>query len=210
MTDIMDEYEDQVEYKHRLKNDKNNKTILTDLNDLSIPEEIKLKADELYKYDGCPNHRGKPRKLMIFTYLYMAYNELEFEYVPLDIANLLGIKFNEISSAVKYIQNEKYQIVIKTPLNYVNYLANLYNFSDQFREKFRNYLEKIYLGNELDFDDYAPYMVTIVAFITFCHHHGIVINKQNILTYYRSTDTNFKELEKLIEKVYNSVGNVES
>jgi hypothetical protein len=66
---------------------------------IRVEEHVRLKADEMYKQD---NHTGRQskRKLMIYHYLYRAYNESQTPYNPHRLAKEVGIPITKIQTAM--------------------------------------------------------------------------------------------------------------
>lgn len=179
------------------------KSILPDLLEVDLPDLIKRKADEIYIEYGCPNKRKEPRKLMIYAFLYQAYNELEIEFLPNDLAKAVGISLNKISSALKFLDTGNNNIVIKTPLNYVNVISQKVCLPSTHINDFRIFLHNIYAINPEAFDDYLPWMITYVALTIYATYNGLVLDTDILLKTNNITIAKTKEISKLIRTLYN-------
>ncbi len=69
---------------------KYNRNILTDLQAYDFSDDIKFRANFIYKKMNHATHRAKKRILLLFFCVYNAYKELEIKVLPSD----LGKKFN--------------------------------------------------------------------------------------------------------------------
>lgn len=78
---------------------KHNKTIIKELNKFKIPDNIKLQADLIYNKLNLATRRGKRRKQMLFFCIYNAYKELNIPPFPIKIAEIVGLKKNEINKS---------------------------------------------------------------------------------------------------------------
>lgn len=76
-----------------------NRSILQDMGDLVISENIKEKANEVYNMLNISTKRGGRRKKVIFFCLHEAHRLMNIPIDPKDLASIVGIKNNDISKA---------------------------------------------------------------------------------------------------------------
>lgn len=180
----------------------NNKSILNDMNKLTISDDIKNKANEIYVRNGFPNHRGFPRKLMIFAYIYQAHMELNIQFIPIIIANQLDISQNKIQSAMAFITDEKYDIIVKSPLDYVDYFMNVYKLDKIYKNNITNLINNI---PQILILDNLPYIITLIAVNVYCESIGIKINIDEIINLYNINITKYKTLFTKINAIFNNL-----
>ena len=102
------EVEDENEYEEPeihvdvltdISNKITDKSITQDMTELSVPSDIKEKANEIYTKLEISTKRGGRRKKVIFFCLFQAHRELNIPCDPRILANIVGIKTNDISKA---------------------------------------------------------------------------------------------------------------
>jgi len=75
------------------------KGISPDMENIDIPEDVKARANNIFKSLDLPTHRGKRRKFLVFFCIYSAYMELGMAKDPRWLAGLVKINPNEITKA---------------------------------------------------------------------------------------------------------------
>lgn len=76
------------------------RSILSELDRLTFPDDVKSQADTIYKRLDVGTNRGKKRKKLIFYCVYNAYKEIGIKPNPKKIAEEIGIKPGEMSKAL--------------------------------------------------------------------------------------------------------------
>lgn len=102
--------------------EKKEKKILRELDDMELPDSIKLTARDIYLRAFDKETRGKNRKRAMFFCIFNAYNERGESVDPRRIASLVGleVKSKEISRAKKCgNSNYKPKNVISTPFDFL-------------------------------------------------------------------------------------------
>lgn len=80
---------------------KKSKSIYKELDLLSIPDNIKIKTDEIYASMKITVKRGQPRKQMIFSCICYAYREMKIPHNQRKIAKIVNLDTDKISEAFK-------------------------------------------------------------------------------------------------------------
>lgn len=193
-------------FKHGTKKVKHNKSILPDLSKCkNILPEIKIRANEIYMNDGCPNHRNTPRLKMIFSYVYQAYMELNISFIPTEVATDIGLHINNLVSSLYHITDTKYDIIIKTPYDYVDIVISGYIIYDDIKKQFIQFINTIYDNNEDEFENYLPYIITISLFLYFVNKNGYNIDTSIIIKKYKINNDKIKNINTLIDEIYNKI-----
>ena len=74
-------------------------TIVAEIKQRGLPEELKNKAIEIYNSIGCPVKRGDQRKLLLLALLYQASLRVETVVMTVDILNAVGATKNDLRKA---------------------------------------------------------------------------------------------------------------
>nr|QBK89884.1 MAG: transcription initiation factor IIB [Pithovirus LCPAC101] len=77
------------------------KSIYKELNTLTIPDNIKKKADEIYSKMQIPVRRGQPRLQMFFACICYAYRELKIPHNQRKIARNISLSTDKIPESFK-------------------------------------------------------------------------------------------------------------
>lgn len=75
------------------------KSIKKDMQNLSFPDEVKNKAEEIFEELGSPTKRGKRRAQLVYFCINIAYKKLGQPQDPKWIAKIIGLKQSEITKA---------------------------------------------------------------------------------------------------------------
>ncbi len=101
-------YEEENEYEETeihvdiltdISNKITDKSITQDMTDLLVADNIKEKANEIYTKLEISTKRGGRRKKVVFFCLFQAHRELDIPCDPRILADIVGIKTNDISRA---------------------------------------------------------------------------------------------------------------
>jgi len=101
------------------------KSIYKELKMLQIPDNIKIRANEIYQQITTPTKKGKKRLSLVLYCVYHAYKEEDIIIDPVDIADQLGLKKNAISKAMNSFSNRGYTppMVIVNPVSLIRPFA---------------------------------------------------------------------------------------
>lgn len=75
----------------------NQRSILPDMKDIHVPEDVKVRANEIYNKLAISTKRGTRRVQMIFFCIYMAYRELGHPQDPHQLSSVLGLTKSEVN-----------------------------------------------------------------------------------------------------------------
>lgn len=110
------------------------KSILTDMERMPFTDDIKRRADAIYRQMNCGTHRGKKRLCLIFKCVYEAHKELNIPVIPKDIAKIVGITKGEMSQASSMFSESRtgYKVVSKkyTPQDFLPEFARKIELSE--------------------------------------------------------------------------------
>jgi|LSQX01.1.fsa_nt_gb transcription initiation factor TFIIIB Brf1 subunit/transcription initiation factor TFIIB len=70
-----------------------------DMEHLAIPDDVKQKANQIYQSVPIGTKRGNKRRQLVYWCIFNAFLELGYQKNPKEIAQLVGIKPNEITKA---------------------------------------------------------------------------------------------------------------
>lgn len=73
--------------------------IKPDMERIPLPDDVKEKANEIYRRLKRQTHRGKKRKLLVFFCIFNAYAELKTPKDPRHLARLVGLSPHEVIRA---------------------------------------------------------------------------------------------------------------
>ena len=94
-----EETEIHVDILTDISNKITDKSITQDMTDLFVADNIKEKANEIYNKLEISTKRGGRRKKVVFFCLFQAHRELDIPCDPRILADIVGIKTNDISRA---------------------------------------------------------------------------------------------------------------
>jgi hypothetical protein len=104
MNHLIDENGDIIEggeYSDRYRIPKiSSKSILPDMLKIELPEEIKSKAEEVYKSMGSPVRKDTERKRMVFCCVLFAYAELDIIHSPRRLVDIIGINLADFPRCI--------------------------------------------------------------------------------------------------------------
>jgi transcription initiation factor TFIIIB Brf1 subunit/transcription initiation factor TFIIB len=129
-----------------------NKTIKNDLEQYKIPEEIKNEANRIYTNLKINTKRGRRRKLLIFYCIFNAYKSFNKPKDPKMVAEIVGIKPNEIPKALsmcsfKMPYTNKITNKLSTPIDFIKDYLNIININSTALPKIIEFAENILKEN---------------------------------------------------------------
>ena len=102
---------------------KADRSILTDLDKLNVPNDIKVEAEGVFRQLNTNTKRGRRRKKLLFYCIFIAYTKLGQPKDPKAIADLVGISSTEMTKAFSMCSesqtNYKTPIVHWSPLDFI-------------------------------------------------------------------------------------------
>lgn len=156
------------------------RSIYRDLIHLDIPDDIKREADNLYKKANIPIKRGKKRLFIIYYFLDCAYDSLNIECNPKDLACLVGIEPTEIRTATslgsRYNESFCPKFKIKTPYNFISSQFMCSNLSLECLPDINKLCDRI-LKINTDLKDERPQYVSAAIILYYMIINGIHIDK---------------------------------
>ena len=165
----------QTDYntRHRTSQTKT-KTILPDMIGFPIDEELKQMAESVYNRMGRPIKKDKGRLYMVFVCIHCAMKELDRIHFPKELANMVGVPSNKISSMMNTLSWSKTKTADQTgyesPLrlysieNYISLLGDRLNIPPLIVEESQKLIIRL-TGVELGLTDIQQDMLASAAII---------------------------------------------
>lgn len=155
------------------------RSILPDLNNLDLPEDIKKTADDIFKRLDTKTRRGGKRQKLLFFCCFGAYRELGKTPEPADLASKIGISTNEITKAFSLFSQVETgygpEMVKTTPISFLKKYFIHTHLSHESYPLLCNTAAEIFKKDS--FDQFHPQNVAAALIIYFMDINGIKYNK---------------------------------
>lgn len=186
------------------------KSILPDLNNIEITDDIKQKSLEIFQKMGSPSRRGNRRKLLIFDCIYHAYKELGYNKNPIEISTLLGLDKNKITKALSMYGaiHTKYQISEEieervTPITFIYQYFNLTGLNDNNIIPLIQLTEEILQKDSKLYDDHFPQEVAVAIIMYYMTINGIKYNINKFLEIINKSQNTLTNIYNKVAKAHN-------
>jgi len=102
------------------------KSLIASLMQYRFPEDIVVKANNIFISIGRPTKRKMKRKFLIYGCVYFAYRENNIDFTPEDLANTIGIDLKFEHKSLSMIRKRGYieKTQDKTPRSFLDYFLN--------------------------------------------------------------------------------------
>lgn len=184
------------------------KSIMKDMESIHVPDDIKLKAEEIFMKLNSATKRGQRRKQLVFFCIYNAYNEIGDPQDPRHIAGLVGIKNSEMTKALSMFSEA--QTGYKPPAIHVTAMDLLPKYCDSMglsEETVKdviNFAQKI-LDRDPDLKETFPQKVAAGILLYYATTNGIIIkNKKEYAKMIQLSEVTINNMYKYISKLDNS------
>lgn len=183
------------------------RSIIKDLENLDLPFDIKIKADEIAKKLNCSSKRGSCHEQLVFFCVYAAYIEKaqvdKREYKnPAVIAKIVGIKKNKMSRALSMFSEAqtgyKLPAIRVTAVDYLPEYCEKLNLSPETISDVIVLCNRI-LEKEPDLNETYPQQVAAGVLFYYAMINGITLNSKAISK---------KEFAELVELSEVTLGNI--
>ena len=156
------------------------KSIMTDLSDFDLTDDIKIKADEIFRSMKIPTRRGRRRRKVVFYCVFQAYKETGLPKDPKELALKMGIDPNEISKAFSMCSETEtgYRPEPRksTPLEFIPIYYPFTGLTDDGMSKVRALTREI-LEKDSDLSDQFPQTVAAAILIYYMNINGVQYDK---------------------------------
>lgn len=182
------------------------KSILRDMDNIMIPDEIKVKAEEIFGKLNSATKRGNRRKQLVFFCIYNAYNELLLPQDPKQIASVVGIKNSEMTKALSMFSEA--QTGYQPPAIHVTaidllpkYCDNLGLPSDMVTDILA-FAQKI-LNVDTELKETFPQKVAAGILLYYATTNGINLNKKEYAKMIQLSEVTINSMYKYIARLDN-------
>lgn len=182
------------------------RSIMSDMIEMTFPDEVKIKANNIHSKFNVSTKRGDRRKRMIFVCIYYAYKELNIPPDNINIARVIGIDPKTIGKAFSECAppNTGYTPPYKSVkcVDYIPTYFHLTGLSDQ------NCNDAVLLGKEIiakdkSLKDEIPQIVATGILLYFMEINGVTSDKDFPDALGKSALT-LSNMKKKIEAVHNA------
>lgn len=185
----------------------NDRSILKDMENIAIPDEIKIKAEEIFSKLNSATKRGNRRKQLVFFCIYNAYNELQYPQDPKQIAVLVGIKNSEMTKALSMFSEAqtgyKPPSVQVTALDLLPQYCVSLGLRDDAISDVLNFAKKI-LQIDPELNETFPQKVAAGILLYYATINGITVNKKEYAIMIQLSEVTINSMYKQVARLDNS------
>ncbi len=199
-------FRDDSETYNKYHGKPSDKSIMSDLSTVMLSDDVKAKADEIFRSMDIPITRGKRRRKVVFYCVLQAHRKLGITRDPKELANSVGINPNEISRSKTMCSTIEtgYQPEQKksTPLEFI---PIYYPFTGLISDGMSNVfsLVKDVLKKDSDLNDQFPQTVAAGALIYYMDINGVKYDK-SFSRQVGKSEVTLKAMAKRIATAHNS------
>lgn len=189
------------------------KTIIPELQNLNIPEYVKLKANEIFVNQNLSLRKGKKLPHILFYCVYKAYRQLGESQVPKKIATLVGLPHNEISKAVSMFSspNANSDSKLNSEGSFSSFVQLIPCYCEDLGINNRDTITEIQrFGQQLldmnsDLDEKFPQNIAAGVILYWMSIHGYEIDRKGFQAKVQLSDVTISNAFKLVKSVHNSL-----
>lgn len=136
----------------------NERSILKELEELSFPDDIKSKADQIYQELENGTRRGTRRKQLVFYCAYQAYHDLGYRKDPYEIARLVGIANGDVTKAISTYSDRRVgakKVTEYSPVEFIPQYCEALNLASECKDRILEFADGI-LRKDPDLLDRTP------------------------------------------------------
>jgi transcription initiation factor TFIIIB Brf1 subunit/transcription initiation factor TFIIB len=189
----------------------NRSLVIKDLENLSIPDDIKYEASDIFRRLNILT-RGNKRKKIIFYCIYFAYKKFKINKDPKEICSMLNI--NAINSNKDFFykfynlldEKSKQEIFSNSEVRLEDYIDNIINLLEETiklnsfcKEEILNILQNIRAKNQNIEQNFSPRVISAGIIMYYLLTNGIIID---IKEYSNITKCSEVLIEKFMKKVF--------
>lgn len=183
------------------------KSIISDLDKINIPDEIKNLSEQIFQQLDTNTKRGRRRKKLLFYCIFNAYNQIGQPQDPKFIAELVGISHTEMTKAFSMCSelqtNYKPNTTFHSPLEFVE------QYHEQIGLDPKCLPDVLVLGTEIlkkdpDLNENYPQVVAAGILLYYMTINGASINKKEFSKIVRRSEMTISKVLKRIVHVHNN------
>lgn len=152
----------------------NDRSILKELEELRLPDDIKARADQIYQEMENGTRRGTRRKQLVFYCTYQAYHDGGYRKDPYEIARLVGIATGDVTKAISTYSDRRVgakKVTEYSPVEFIPQYCEALNLAHECKQKILTFAAGI-LRKDPDLLDRTPravaagiimYYLTVIA-----------------------------------------------
>lgn len=197
----------KIEYtNHHAIPKSSDKSILTDLDKLNIPDEVKTEAERIFQRLETNTKRGKRRKKLLFYCVFHAYSSLGPSKDPKAIAELVGISSTEMSKAFSMCSesqtNYKPPTAFHSPLEFIPEYLQLIGLDPICLGSIIDIANDI-LSKDPELAENYPQVVAAGILLYYMTINGVIINKKEFAKMVRRSEMTISKIYKRISQIHN-------
>lgn len=182
------------------------KSILKEMENIPLPEEIKIKAEEIFNKLNPQTKRGNRRKQLIFFCIHSAYLELGNPQDPKKIAQLVGIKNSKMTKSLSmYSQAQtgyKPPLIFVTPLDFIPQYCEMLKLTEETTQDVKLFAETI-LQKDTTLKQKFPQKIAAGILLYYLTINGIQINKKEYAKVIQLSEVTINNIYKQIVSLHN-------
>jgi transcription initiation factor TFIIIB Brf1 subunit/transcription initiation factor TFIIB len=193
--------------KTKTKVKTNDKSIKKDVEILDLPQEIKIKAEEIYQHLNQITRRGNRRKQLIFFCVIKSYEQLGIHCDPKSIAKICGIKKSEMSKSLSAFSES--QTGFRSVNKYMSAIDLIPSFCEDIglpkgiHENIQEF-SNIILAKDPELKEGFPQNLAAGIIAYYMTIQGIQFDKKEYSSDVKLSDVTIQNMIKKIAQVHNS------
>lgn len=184
------------------------RTILPDLDELLLPGNIKIEANEIYKkmnLDSRRSGRTARRKKLLFLCVYHAYTSLQLPCDPKVVAEIVGIKTKDINKAFGLMHSSSYKPEAKfyKPVDFLPEYCKNCRLNEESCKNVILLAEEIWRKGT-DLNRSFPQVVAVGILMYYLDIHGIVYSPSLFTQMVKKAEATLLIMKNKVATVHNS------
>lgn len=182
------------------------KSIIKELKLINIPENVKLRANEIFQVMVTTTKKGKKRHQLIFYCVYNAYKEMGITVEPVAIASMFGLKKNSISKAITSFSNSGYEPpnIVVSPVSLIaEYCERIPNLNSECIPEIEEFAREI-LQKAPELSQAYPQKIAAAIIQFYLELGGQVVDKKKFSSLLSVSDVTINNVIKEIKNVHNN------
>jgi transcription initiation factor TFIIIB Brf1 subunit/transcription initiation factor TFIIB len=182
------------------------KSIMKDMQNMALPDEIKIRAEEIFGRLNCATKRGNRRKQLVFFCVHNAYIEFGDPQDPKTLAEIVDIKPSEMTKAFSTFSEAqtgyKPQIIQITAIDLLPQYCEKLNFLPEMVEETIAFARRI-LEIDPELNETYPQKVASGILYYYAETHGMLMSKREYARMMKLSEVTITNMYKYIAKIDN-------
>jgi hypothetical protein len=139
------------------------RSISKELDNISLPDDVKSEADRIYQKLEKGTRRGSRRKQLVFFCVYRAYQNLNHRKDPHEIARLIGIPNGDITKAISTYSDRSVntqKVTQFSPIEFIPQFCEALNLSSECQDNIVMFARSM-IAKDADLLDRTPRAVAV-------------------------------------------------